>query len=67
MRKICISVYGSDRQVLPRRKAHDRTNDDIVRRMKQKIAQHKKSGPKSANHRRRTKGMIEVGKAYILE
>jgi len=67
MRKVRISVYGSKRQVLPRKKAHDRTNDDIARLMKQKIAQHKKSGPTSANHRRRVKGMIEVRKAYILE
>ena len=57
----------SGREVVPLRKAHNRTHDGVAELIKQKIAQFKKDGPSAANHRPRTKEMIEMGRAYWHE
>ena len=61
------SVCRSGREVVPLRKAHNRTHDGVAELIKQKIAQFKKDGPSAANHRPRTKEMIEMGRAYWHE
>ena len=40
---------------------------EVAELIKQKIAQFKKDGPSAANHRPRTKEMIEMGRAYWHE
>jgi hypothetical protein len=61
------SVCGSGLEVVPQRKVHNRTHDGVAEAIKQKIARHKKDGPTAANHRPRTKAMVEMGRAYWLE